>query len=52
MSLASIIDNTLPNEELYDIVSNYPFNTQVVASDVLGKEIGLVELQTENRLKI
>lgn len=40
-----------PNEELYDIVSNYPFTTQVVASYVLGKDIGLVELQTENRLK-
>lgn len=36
--------------EVYDIVSGYPFNTIIVASDVLGEEISRIELDN-NRPK-
>ena len=32
-----------PNIELYDIVSGYPHNTQIVMSNILGKEIDMEE---------
>ena len=38
--------------EIYDIVSGYPINTKIVASNIIGEDIGKIELQnTSNKIK-
>ena len=38
--------------EIYDIVSGYPINTKIVASNIIGEDIGKIELQnTPNKIK-
>lgn len=37
--------------EIYDIVSGYPIDTTIIASDILGTDIGIFELKQSHNIK-